>query len=202
LSLFRHSAGGVADFVHGLASFDANEEHAEVMTFQLASLFDDPMTKWTVICAVILTIIYAVFRSGYRKKDPLNRSSAPVGHLAQQRAVEREMSNVLVELSEMARQITAQLDSRAARLEALIQEADQKIARLSEAPPAGESLRPGPPPQQMPPPPDSRHQMIYDLADQGLTPRDIAARLRQPSGEIELILALRAKIDHSTAIQG
>jgi hypothetical protein len=165
------------------------------MTFLAASPFDDPMTKWTLICAVVLTIIYAIFRSGYRKKkDPLNRTGAPVNHLAQQRAVEREMSNVLVELSEMARQITAQLDTRAARLEALIQEADQKIARLNGTQP------PAPPmhatPATEPPAPDSRYQMIYDLADQGLNPRDIAARLQQPTGEIELILALRAKIEH------
>ena len=40
------------------------------------------------------------------------------------------MSNLVVEMSEMARQITAQLDTRAAKLELLIKEADEKIARL------------------------------------------------------------------------
>ena len=40
------------------------------------------------------------------------------------------MQNVLVELSNMARQITSQLNTRAAKLELLLQEADQKIAQL------------------------------------------------------------------------
>jgi hypothetical protein len=46
-----------------------------------------------------------------------------------------------------------------------------------------------------PPPPsdrtDPRHERIYALADQGLSPRDIARELGRPTGEIELILALR-----------
>ena len=37
--------------------------------------------------------------------------------LASQCAVERDMSHLLVEMSEMARQITAQLDTRAAKFE-------------------------------------------------------------------------------------
>jgi hypothetical protein len=32
---------------------------------------------------------------------------------------------------------------------------------------------------------------VYALADEGRPPREIAARLNRPSGEIELILALR-----------
>ena len=79
-----------------------------------------------------LTIVFVVFRPSLRKKDPLNPSTPKLG-LAQQRSVEREMSNLLVELSDMARQISGQLDTRAAKLEALMQEADKKIARLDAA---------------------------------------------------------------------
>jgi hypothetical protein len=50
-------------------------------------------------------------------------------------------------------------------------------------------------PISAPPPPapsiDPRHAEIYALADQGRSPRDIATHLGRPSGEIELILALR-----------
>jgi hypothetical protein len=49
-------------------------------------------------------------------------------------------------------------------------------------------------PVSAPPPPpaiDSRYAEIYALADQGRSPRDIATHLGRPSGEIELILALR-----------
>lgn len=160
-----------------------------------AGLFDDPLTKWTVIIAAILTIFYAVMRPKFRRKDPLDLSQKPAGHLAQQRQVEREMSNVLVELSDMARQITAQLDSRAAKLEALIEEADRRIAQLQsphDARSAPSSPAP-PPPRPSRPPPDERYQSIYDLADQGMDIRQIAQQLGQPRGEIELILALRER---------
>src|SRR5205823_6670835 len=46
---------------------------------------------------------------------------------------EEQMSNLLVELADMARQITAQLDTRAAKLELLIKEADAKIDALRSA---------------------------------------------------------------------
>lgn len=76
----------------------------------------DPFTKWAVIALAMLTIVYAVIRPWFRRKDPLDRPPA-FSSLAQQRSVERQMQNVLVDLSEMARQITAQLDTRAAKLE-------------------------------------------------------------------------------------
>jgi hypothetical protein len=108
------------------------------------------------------------------------------------------MSNLPVELSEMARQITAQLDTRAGKLELLIKEADEKIAALREATPPTTAL-----PYAMPvekPPADSEpaarvdpaHAEVYTLADQGRSAREIAAQLSRPDGEIELILALRS----------
>ena len=40
---------------------------------------------------------------------------------------------------------------------------------------------------------DPRHAAVYRLADQGRSSPQIAAELVRPSGEIELILALRNK---------
>src|SRR5271154_5495468 len=129
----------------------------------------DPATKWAVILLSVLTILYAAFRSFFRKKDPLDKPPA-FGSLAQQRSVERQMQNVLVELSEMARQITAQLDTRAGKLEALIREADQRIAAMKSAadfpqtPPAPSQYHAERSEQPMI---DPRHALIYALADQG-----------------------------------
>jgi hypothetical protein len=162
----------------------------------------DPSTKWAVILLSVLTILYAAFRSFFRKKDPLDKPPA-FGSLAQQRSVERQMQNVLVEMSEMARQITAQLDTRAAKLEALIRDADQKIAAMKSQPTAPQQFLSQNPPQSPPagapfmaestdqPMIDPRHALVYALADQGRSPKDIAQELNRPSGEIELILALR-----------
>jgi DNA-binding NarL/FixJ family response regulator len=111
------------------------------------------------------------------------------------------MQNVLVELSEMARQITAQIDTRSARLEALIRQADERIAAMNAQPPAkglpSAASTSQAPPASLPPEPsespalDPRHAQVYALADQGRSSKDIAQQLNRPSGEIELILALR-----------
>jgi hypothetical protein len=163
---------------------------------QLSNL--DPTTKWLLIIAVGLTIFYAVMRPMRKKRDPLSRAPAPAS-LASQRAVERDMSNLLVELSEMARQITAQLDTRTLKLEMLIKEADDRIDALKaagressrgaiSAPTAnGESPAPAPPES----PVDPRHLEVYHLIDQGRSPQEIAQKLSRPQGEVELILALR-----------
>jgi len=135
-----------------------------------------------------------------KKKDPL--ADAPVRFsLSQHKTVEREMQNLLVELSEMSRQMTAQIDTRSAKLDALIREADEKIAELraleSQIPrgPAAQSIDsyrlPLPPSPAMEE--DPRHAPVYRLADQGKSSPQIAMELGRPSGEIELILALRGK---------
>lgn len=161
--------------------------------------------QWIAIAVGILGLSYLLLRPrfGKKKRDPLD--SAPRASLSQQRSLEREMNNLVVELSEMARQITAQLDTRAARLELLIDEADRRIAELERLRGGGSEHRPSdtvsPPdgpdapfggPVASASPADPRHVEVYALADQGLSPHDIAKRLDRPTGEIELILALRS----------
>ena len=147
--------------------------------------------QWMVYAIGALTIVFVVFRPSLRKKDPLN-SSNPKLSMAQQRSVEREMSNLLVELSEMARQITGQLDTRAAKLEALMAEADKKIVELKRL----ETVHHEPEikPLECRPQPlatDARYSAIYSLADAGHSAQEIAQQLDRPRGEVELILALR-----------
>jgi DNA-binding NarL/FixJ family response regulator len=125
--------------------------------------------------------------------------------LSQQRNVERQMQNLLVELSEMTRQITAQLDTRTQKLMMLIEEADQKIARLEQLGrsrdlPTTESFteprrrEPEIAPVFKPAVVDSQHQSVYELADKGRSAPEIARELNRPRGEVDLILALRAHV--------
>jgi hypothetical protein len=161
----------------------------------------DGPTRWLLVIAVGLTIFYAVMRPMRKKKDPLGKSGLRPG-LAGQRAVERDMSNLLVELSEMARQVTAQLDTRTLKLEMLLKEADERIAALKEAmrqAPAGNgaatpaSAAPAASPAAEAPAIDPRHLAVYELADQNLAAPQIANKLGRPRGEVELILALRER---------
>jgi hypothetical protein len=182
----------------------------------LQSSSTSPLGTWGAIAVGVVTIVYVAFiRPMRKKKDPLEKSPADHG-LSRQRGVEREMSNLLVELSEMARQMTAQLDTRAARLEALIREADEKIAALQAAngayPGTGGNQvmveakvleshavpmpdRPGHVAmiEDAPPKLDPRHAEVYGLADEGQSAQEIARQTGRPRGEIELILALRGR---------
>jgi DNA-binding NarL/FixJ family response regulator len=51
-----------------------------------------------------------------------------------------------------------------------------------------------PPPQWTTASIDPQHEAVYALADQGKATAEIARQLNRPNGEIELILALRARV--------
>ncbi len=176
---------------------------------------NDKNALYVIIGVATFLIIYIVVRPFMkRKKDPMDRPAAPMGRLSQHRTVERQMESLLVELSEMTRQMSAQLDSRAAKLELLIRDADERIAQLRQlaqnepsamppptttpttpatpdAPPTFEArdLEPAAPLSDI----DPRHAEVYALADTGKSVSEIASALTRPSGEIELILALRPR---------
>src|SRR5437660_12833171 len=86
-------------------------------------------TIWAIVGVGGMIGLYLLMRPGGKHKvDPL--SSGLKFLLARRRSVEQQSTNLLVELSDMARQITAQLDTRAAKLELLIREADEMLAAL------------------------------------------------------------------------
>jgi hypothetical protein len=157
-----------------------------------------PQQMWIFLGLGVMGLIYftIVRPMMRRKRDPLEK--APFASLSQQRATERQMQNLLVELSEMARQVSAQLDTRAAKLEILIQQADDRIAKLNASSDSADACSvpassPAPPESPIPEPPDPRHADIYALADEGREAHEIASQLNRPRGEVELILALRSK---------
>jgi DNA-binding NarL/FixJ family response regulator len=156
----------------------------------------DPFQKWTLVCAAGLTVVYVVMRPFKKRKDPLAHPTNL--SLAGQREVERQMTELLVELEQMARQMTAQLDTRARKLELLIKEADEKIAALRDSGssnPVIPTFVPSETSSALPAPAaDPRHIEVYELADAGRSARQIAQQLGRPQGEIELILHLRPRL--------
>jgi hypothetical protein len=172
-------------------------------------------TQWLAAAGIGLLAIYIMMRPR-SKKDPLQRSG-PKLTLTQQKSIERQMESLLVEFSNMARQMSAQLDTRSAKLELLIKEADQKLAELKAAVGTPNDNAAGhaaaevalqrlplpstadaplfhvPVPSASVPRSESPHANIYALADRGRSPHEIARELERPDGEVELILALRPK---------
>jgi hypothetical protein len=102
--------------------------------------------QWAVITLGVVTILYVAvirpMRKGKVRRDPLERP-ARLGSLAQQRAVERDMGNLLVEYEEMIRRMTAQVDTRATKLELLIKDAEDVLARLKAALVEADGAAPG-----------------------------------------------------------
>lgn len=108
------------------------------------------------------------------------------------------------EALDVAQDLAARVTSRAERLEQLIAEADERIARLEAAFPTPASRAP----ESQPPPAlsetnsasstaagvktdDPLTSEVYQLADAGRSPLEIARELDEQIGKVELILALR-----------
>jgi hypothetical protein len=96
---------------------------------------DAGSTSWVAIVIGILTLVYITLIRPMRKKrdrDPL--AKAPGGSLlARQRAIEGDMTALLVEYEQMMRTMTSQIDMRSAKLEVLLREVDEKLAALKAA---------------------------------------------------------------------
>lgn len=94
-------------------------------------------TQWLMIALGSAFVLYIMLRpwlNGRRKRptDPLTDQPFKTS-LAQQKALERDMQCLLVELHNMARQMSAQIETRVTKLELLLEEADAKIARLENS---------------------------------------------------------------------
>ncbi len=129
-------------------------------------------------------------RSGYRP-TPREQIAA-----IRSRAADRTQTEAFkVEAHEFTRQLAAILDTKAARLEQLIRDADDRLSRLATAErsaPSSPVPSPGPRAPSTDPPTPDEHERIYRLADAGMDAVEIARQTGKPTGQVELILALRA----------
>lgn len=89
----------------------------------------DNRNMWLALAVTGVAVLWMTFRSMRTKRDPLANKPFRM-NLAQQKSLERDMQNLLVELSSMTRQLNAQLETRAAKIELLIADADKRITEL------------------------------------------------------------------------
>ncbi len=179
------------------------------------------LSRWLqdsqLVPIIVLMVALVLLMSSMRRRQQLikKRQSAPLPPAPRSdasgstQAIRRDLEDLLVELQDLSRRISAEIDTRFVKLESAMRDADRRIAvlnRLSRqlAPPypsedgrgtagnvgeagqpdgaQGESSRTGA---------DLRHTVIYELADAGFTPVEIARELGRTPGEVELILNLR-----------
>ena len=102
-------------------------------------------------------------------------------------AAKANIESVMADAEELTRRLAALLDNKAAALEILIDRATEAAERLERA----NGSRPNRPAPAPTPRTDPAAEEVYALADEGLSALDIARKLDEPTGKVELILALR-----------
>lgn len=122
-------------------------------------------------------------------------------------AMHRDLGKAMTEIETLARRLGDDLEAKTARIEALMRQADEKIATLQRMQAGANSIAdetPNPPSAAMmnrpaPEPdalsendaPDPLSREVYKLADAGHSSMEIARKLSEQIGKVELILALR-----------
>ena len=154
----------------------------------------------------ILFIIAAMFSLGRSRRRSTSGKATARDHLEyakQKQGVRNDLESLMVDLEQMARRLSAQLDAKTLQVEKATREADERIAQLRAlqeqlarpatsvaAAPRSDSYDPGHAPAS-PGEGDPLTREVYALADQGRGPTDIARQLNEHVGKVELILALR-----------
>lgn len=96
-------------------------------------------------------------------------------------------AGTVFELKAMTEAVLLELERKTAELERLVRQADERIAAMRSAEEASGPRRAGPQANE----PDAVTREVCRLAGEGATPLQIAQKLGQPVGKVELILALR-----------
>ncbi len=183
--------------------------------------------EWLMVVAIILmtATFLVVLRKRLKRQrhEPQLNAHEKLERIKQTHGMKDDMRTMMVELEELTRRFSAQLDAKSVRLEKLIEEADRRItvltgdvtpkdelaggrmigtaAKQSNAPAPDVKTSDQTKPKRKPAkkkaeepaeePLDPAVARIYELADAGRSPLEIAGALNEQVGKVELILALR-----------
>ena len=177
-------------------------------------------TQLALLAALVVVIAFTLANARrkvrQRGPSPSEYAREQIARLKDQQGVKGDLEQLLVEVHEAARRLNAQMDTKAARLEALIRDADERLTRLQrtahvtapdQEPNAPQSSQEsarldvlvgdGAPPDEDRQETDPVRLRILELAREGRGPVQIAQDTGVPPGEVELILALHASINAS-----
>ncbi len=175
----------------------------EPVSFHLPILAADGISNlsgYMLLAGLLLVTLSLMMRLRKRHKQ---RALEPGPHeqierVRQIRGMRGDLEELMVEIEQMTKRLGAQLDAKSLQLERLIDEANQKIHQLEN--PAGQGPdqfnsstdASTPPTRQENLPDDPLARDVYQLADKGFESDDIARKLNEHVGKVELILALRS----------
>lgn len=170
---------------------------------------EDPGLLPTILMGVAAFALFSVVLRGYlrRSRERSEASGVEAGEriaaIREAAAAREAPGQSAAETVDLISSLVAQLDARAVRLERLVDHAEAAISRLeraqglmpldeearAEAPRVDRTARPHEGLSNI----DPMHRRVYELADAGREPVAIAQELGQPTGQVELILALRRR---------
>jgi hypothetical protein len=176
----------------------------------LAQLGESTPFGLLVLAGVVLVTMAVMGSYIKRRKAGLPRvqsSSDQLERLKQERGVRGDLEELMVEIEQLAKRLGAQLDAKTMHIERLLREADERIDELrrlrdGDEPPqrrgaprreswSGGFEQPAEPRLDETVSDDPVARSVYQLADAGVAPMEIARRLNEHVGKVELILALR-----------
>lgn len=177
------------------------ESLAPTGTPLLMPLLTSTLTLWQVLSVLLIAggvlAIVLVLR-----RPPSPPPPGPSTPDARQSA--EQLEQILSEARELLHLVGQRADAQADRLEQLIAQADQRLEHLEsalhtsadhviESKPTERSVSAAHNEDSVPSPAaESIVARIYEMANQGLAPIEIARRTGQHAGKVELILALRS----------
>jgi len=159
-----------------------------------------PLLPGLLVFGGVLVLTMTLMNANRRRQSRMHNIEADtpaerLEHLRAAAAADAGIEGRVARAADIIRDASARLETKAARLEILLEHADQRIAKLERAleqrepaPVARETRAPDP---LTPTESDPLKAKVFSLADEGLTPIEIAERTDQHVGKIELILALR-----------
>lgn len=177
----------------------------------LAELPSNPYAVLVPMVLGVTILMLVTIRRMSMSRDSQRTGKSTRRNYQQEHIIRDNLEQLCVELQEMSRQIYGEIDTRTTRLEILIRQADERIARLESLMAAQqqhtsqlhnyESTSSDDTSDQSAE--DPTRALIYQLADEGKSSLDIARQTSQTTGEVELLLALRkgrAQAQASTTI--
>jgi len=156
----------------------------------LTTLAEFPIHPQTLLLIGVVVILGVLFMRRARTKRSSSDVDARAGAQARMHnsrlasQAREDIGELMVRLEELSREICGQIDTRFAKLEHAINEADAKLAALRGAPGAAVPSEPAVPT-------DPRHAEVCRRAADGQIALQIAREMDMPVGEVELILSLQ-----------
>ncbi|MFO0972000.1 MAG: hypothetical protein U1A27_00980 [Phycisphaerae bacterium] len=164
--------------------------------------------QWALLASLLAGVMWIVWRSWRASLGPsaTGADRQARADLREQRQVIAEVERLMAELERLSQRLGREVDEHLARLRTATDAVDERLRRLAaagetapdaprtpalSAPTPVTPTAPAPATSSASAPADDGSRRIFELADAGQSPIEIARQVGRSIGEIELLLNLR-----------